>query len=475
MRSIISLACMFFVLTTVSAFAEEITMKEFLDLVKENHPFFTKEALTADIEKKQAETYLGDEDWNLSITPSFSHSGEVTASEYGANRIENFGIEAGVSRKLWSTGGQLGFSVSSGYRNSDFTTLNRFKHGIGVSYTHPLLQNSKGKLYRLNYDLSKYAIDSAEIQALENQEEFILDVTTRFLDWVRLSEMIQISRERLNLAEEQLKQTEKKRKANLVDKVDVLRSQDAVRIAEQALLQIESQWKAKQAELSVLAQDRKIYEKNPAYGIYTIEKLPGIEKSLSDLKKQSRVLKTLAVLKEKLTHSREGLVEQDRPELNLTLSGWLYGSDEQFVESLGIYKPDVLISAGFTMPIEKRTVNAKIEKVDLQIMQIDEDINNIEVNLEASLRNLFIQIVEMEKILALNQEQIASAQEKTTEEVKMYNQGRGQLTFVIQSRDNEENAKLTYVENAVFYHSLLFQYRALLDELLTAEQAIKID
>jgi outer membrane protein TolC len=69
-------------------------------------------------------------------------------------------------------------------------------------------------------------------------------------------------------------------------------------------------------------------------------------------------------------------------------------------------------------------------------------------------------------VLKLNQEQIESARQKTEEELKLYNQGRGDLTFVIQSRDNEENAKLTYAQNSIFYHKLILQYHALLDELL---------
>jgi len=71
----------------------------------------------------------------------------------------------------------------------------------------------------------------------------------------------------------------------------------------------------------------------------------------------------------------------------------------------------------------------------------------------------------MGKILELNQAQIESAQEKTKEELKLYNQGRGQLTFVIQSRDNEQNARLSYVDNAALYHLLKLQYQALLDKL----------
>jgi len=39
------------------------------------------------------------------------------------------------------------------------------------------------------------------------------------------------------------------------------------------------------------------------------------------------------------------------------------------------------------------------------------------------------------------------------------------LTFVIQSRDNEQNARLSYVDNAALYHLLKLQYQALLDRL----------
>lgn len=52
----------------------------------------------------------------------------------------------------------------------------------------------------------------------------------------------------------------------------------------------------------------------------------------------------------------------------------------------------------------------------------------------------------MKIILTLNQEQIESAKERTKEELKLYNKGRGDFTFVILSRDNEQNAKLTYAQ-----------------------------
>ncbi|UCD30307.1 MAG: hypothetical protein JSV03_07520 [Planctomycetota bacterium] len=67
---------------------------------------------------------------------------------------------------------------------------------------------------------------------------------------------------------------------------------------------------------------------------------------------------------------------------------------------------------------------------------------------EAGLRNLLIQIEGLVQVLSLNEQHIESACFKTVEELKRYNQGRGDLVFVIQSRDNEERAKLSYALNA---------------------------
>ena len=88
------------------------------------------------------------------------------------------------------------------------------------------------------------------------------------------------------------------------------------------------------------------------------------------------------------------------------------------------------------------------------------------LTLTSTLINIYVQIEEMEEVLRLNKEQIQSAKRRTAEELKLYNQGRGEMTFVIQSQDSEENSKLTYAVNAVTYHKLIIAYRSLMDQLL---------
>lgn len=454
-------------LLAVQGFAQEITLAEYLHFVEENHPFFTKEALSAEIERKQAEGLLGAEDWLVGVSPYFNYLGEASAAQYSADRLASTGAQASLDRSLWSTGGKLGFSVVSDFTYMDTAQGNvrNFKQGIGVSYTQPLLKNLGGKLDRLGHELSAYSIDVTEIQALENQETLILDLSVRFLGWAHLSEMIRIAEERLKLAREQLEQVKRRFSSNLVDRVDVLRGEDAVRGAEQGLLQLRSQWRAKQAELAVLAQVGEIYEKVPRFELYTFESLPGVDAAVSELKQRSRILQPFSILKKQLIHQRAGLVEQKRPELNLILSGGFFGWDPEFLQSLLITKPDASVSLEFKALLGNRGITAEMEVIDIQLQRLQAESRDLEITLEASLRNLLLQMADMGKILELNQAQIESAQEKTKEELKLYNQGRGQLTFVIQSRDNEQNARLSYVDNAALYHLLKLQYQALLDKL----------
>lgn len=449
---------------------EELTLTEYLDMVKANHPYFVKEQLSVDIEQKQAQSLLGAKDWYLSIVPTYSYLGKSSAPE-GAEQLHRAGLEAGLDRTMWSTGGRLGFAWSSGYtrQDTDFGINNLYRNGVSASYTQPLLQNWAGKLDRLEYELSGYTIDYTQVQVYENQENFLLDLSIRFLDWAFFTREVAIRQERLEIAKRGLEDVNKRYKANLVDRVDVLRSEDSVRLSEQGLVLARSQWKAKQAALAVLAGNDELFNRRPRYDIYRLEELPENDEVMMQMKSQSRLLSTFDILKKQLLYQRGGVEDQERAQLDLSVTAGLYGRDEVLGQSLAIYNPEAIVSLIFAKPLGSNTAKGQIQKLDKQVAQIDEERKSLERDLEASMINLLIQIHDMEEVLDLNKKQIESAQEKTKEELKLYNQGRSQLTFVIQSEDNEASAWLTYAGNAYHYHTLILQYLALLDEILVIE------
>jgi outer membrane protein TolC len=452
----------------------DIGLEEYLDIVRVSHPFFNKEQLAVDIEQKQAQSILGGKDWNLSLVPTYSYLGKASAPETGGSSVQAInraGLEASLNKPVWSTGGRLGFDVTTGYTRSDITigVENVFRNGISATYTQPFLQNWRGVQDRLQYELSGYTVDFTQVQVFENQENFLLEVSIRFLDWAFFTREVAIREDRLDIAKQGLEEVNKRYRANLVDRVDVLRSEDSVRLAEQTLVLARSQWKAKQAELAVIAGTDEIYRRRPSYDIYRLEELPEMEESLEQLKAQSRILKNLRILREQLVFQRGGVENQKRAQLDLAVTAGMFGRDDSFVDSLAIYQPEAIVSLIFSKPLGSNTAKGQIEKIDKQIAQVDGEISSLERDLSASLVNVIIQIDDLEDVLDLNLKSIESAQEKTAEELKLYNQGRSQLTFVIQSEDNEEAAWLTYASNAYLYHTLILQYYALLDEILETE------
>ena len=478
MKIVLTFFLLFLVCCAVPVFAqeeepalEELTLTEYLDMVKANHPFFQKEQLSVDVEQKQAQSLLGAKDWYLSIVPTYSYLGKSSAPEYGAEQIHRAGLEAGLDRALWKTGGRLGFGLTGGYtrQDTDFGQSNIYRNGVSATYVQPLLQNFAGKLDRLQYELSDYTIDYTQVQVYESQENFLLDVSMRFLDWAYYTREVAIREKRLEIAKRGLEQVNKRFEANLVDKVDVLRSEDSVRLSEQGLVLSQSQWKAKQAELSVIAGSDDVFKRRPRYDIYRLEKLPATDKVMEKMKTQSRLLASFDILKKQLLYQRGGVEDQERAQLDLSLTAGLYGRDDVFGESLAIYNPEAIVSLIFAKPIGSHTAKGQIEAIDKQVAQIEGEKSSLELDLEAAMINLLIQIRDLEQVLDLNVKQIESAEEKTKEELKLYNQGRSQLTFVIQSEDNEEAAWLTYAGNAYLYHTLILQYMALLDEILTIE------
>lgn len=455
--------------------AKTISLETFLSTVKQNHPFFEKESISVNISMESQKRHLGDEDWIIETSSLITYENRTGLFNTTYDKLSQVQISGSLQKKLWRTGGRLSAFYSSAYADQQYRTLysgnpsELFRQQLSVTYSHPLLRNKSGILDRLEYELAAYAIDFTEIQSRENQEDFLLNVGFGFLDWVFLEEQLNINQERLRLAEEQLASSRDKYEAHIIDRIDVLRQEDAQRIAKQNVVLSQSQASAKQTELAVIAQSSLLGRSNPGHDIYSLVSLEDVEQTISRLDDESRVLRAFNVLAAQLTLEMRGLSNQTRPQLDLNLGTVLIEDDESYGKSFGVDNPSLFVGLQFTYPLGNRTSKADIRKSELELLQLRANRQTVFLDLESSIRSILIQIREMETVLALNLGQIESAKERTLEEIKLYEQGRGDMTFVIQSQDNEAHARLTHLQNAVAYHKLVLQYRALRDQLLVIE------
>lgn len=144
----------------------------------------------------------------------------------------------------------------------------------------------------------------------------------------------------------------------------------------------------------------------------------------------------------------------------------LKGGHETLDNSFAFDKSDAGLFLQFNYPLGNRGAVAEVRKSRLELRRNALEKDEILLDLEAGVRKLLIQLEDFGKILTLNEEQIETAHRKTAAELERYNSGRGELTFVIQSQDNEEGARLAYATNAATYHTLNLQLQALMDNLL---------
>lgn len=476
------LAVLWLVLTSTTSLASEsavITLDEYLSMISSKHPLFEKETLSVHIEESLRRGKLGAKDWVLRAGTGYSRYSDVTGG-ITPELTQVYSTTLSVERPVWMTGGRMKAEINSGYTKSDFDPLLPFDPGPSefyensgaLSYSQPLLKNRGGTLDRLEFDMAEYSVDMAKLNSVENQELFILTVSLKFMDWVLLSEKRVIAQRRLALANDQLRQVRKKRKANLVDEVDKLRAIDSREIARANMLLAEAAWKALQAELAILAGNDDIYKKEPSFDIYSTGLPERLMVDDAELLRGSRVLTALASRIEQLERERLAQLSAKKPELSLDASIAVKGGAESLSSSVASDGTDASVSMNFAYPLGNKTANAGVKRSELLIRRTKLERDKIRLDQFAAIKGLKIQIEEYEKILDINSAQIKSARARTKEEMKLYNQGRSDLTFVIQSQDSEEGAMLNYANNGALYHSLILELRALTDDLLT-DTAIK--
>ncbi len=470
-------------LTLFPISASAVTLSSFLGNVRANHPFFAKEQIAQEIAESTRRRTLGAEDWVFTGTPSFTHSEPLATGPFTPERVDILDLNGEVGRSYWSNGGRLSlgwqtevtdqklpdlfFPGPGGVTSISLGPSTFYANTLRATYTLPLLRNRGGYLDRLEYELAAFDVDISRVAAEENQENFLLESGVTFLEWVLVHEQRAIAQDRLLLAEDELERTQRKLRSNLVDKVDVLRAEDAVQSARNGLLLLDSHWQAIRAELQTIAGDDWSSQR-PEFDLFDLPTADDVESLVAEVTESSRLVELLDAQQHRLTVSSEGVSEAGRASFDLFLSGALKGGDDDLGGSLEMTEPDVTVGAQIVYPFGRRTTTADLETARLRSRQIDLARADAKRSLEAGARRVLVQLTQLDDVISANLNQIETARTKTAEELRLYNRGRGDLTFVIQSRDNEAALRATYAQNAALYQTLWLQYRALADQLLTS-------
>lgn len=461
--------------------AHGMTLESFLANIRDHHPVFQREELSPDIEQKRQDSLLGSTDWVVTADPSYTYNDSISPVFSAPEETRSTVVDVGLERNFWTTGGRLGFGYSyenqqaelsgSVIRQADGSMVNvggpedYFSNTLLLSYIQPLLKNRGGALDRMEFDIQGFKVEQSALSAKENQENFLLTMALRFLDWRLLLEEQTIASQRFALAKLDLAKTRERLEDNLIDPVDYYRAEDAVISIEQTLRRIESQLDAVEVELSQQTGMDLTNDEHPEIEM-TSDTSSAVKIDIAALIPKSRTLAWYDLQLKQLEREQTGLASSRKSELDLIVFGNLKDGAEMYDDATGFDHLGAGVALSFRYPIANQRARSDMERNILQRQQVREDRDAARLNLESSALALQMEISQLQPVFDLSIRQMKTAADKTAAEIKLYDQGRNQFTFVIQSQDNEARTRLNHVQLQIALQRLQLRLDAILDQLL---------
>ena len=432
----------------------------FVDRLKNTHPFFTQQNLTAQIKQidKQATTAI--EDWTLGLDSQYKdeNATDVPTSTY--DKLETTSIDLSVKKKFAQSGADVVLKHTWKEKNKD---VNNVRNKFSIDYTLPLLQNKDGINDQLQYDLADINIHINTLEQAEKEEDFIADKLKKLIDLAYYQEQYNINQQRLSLAKSQLDLVNKKFAASLVDKVDVLSQEDAYQGAKQQLLRAKQDLVLMRQEIAILLnmEGSSIKADLNLYQPYQFN-----ANNLKDLlAKDSRVLKKNDLQQDLLERELKSFKNQSQAQLDLNLGLSSEGEKSTYSQSLENQSPTWNIGLDLSYPIGGVKNKTDVEKTQVKLSRKKQEKQEKLISLYTNTATLKEKIELLWDILNSNKIRIEIAQSRAQEEVERYNKGNTESNFVISAQNNAQDAHLNYAKAARDYQKAVIDFKAATDQL----------
>ena len=460
-------------ITSSSALGSVVSLTNLLEDTYNTHPFFKSLNLQKDIAELSIKKQTSFLDPTIALTPSFSKSKPTTSSPFVPEETTSMGLNSTFSKKFWLTGGTLGANANLNSSESSYSAQSQqfgllsdyYENSVGISYVHPLLKNKAGVLDKIGFKTKMIEYQLTQVKLLDQKQSFTLGIIFQFLDWYAEYKELNNLKSRYFISKRQYTDTKNKFSKNLAERVDVIQSEDSLKNLEQLFILKESTVYSKIKQLELIVSF-PIKGKVPALSLLQPPRLKKV--SERDVARVPQIM-ILNQQKELLDYQYSLISEQKRPNLNVNLAANLKGGDSALKDSLKLNKPDFSVSVTFTDSLKKTGLSSDDAILLKSIKNTDLLIQSATLELESKLIELQAQYESIENVIALNEKRLALAIERVKEEIKRYNHGRSQFSFLIQAQDNVQFIETILLQNKIALYRIYFNYMAslgLLDEAL---------
>ncbi|MBC8493672.1 MAG: TolC family protein [Candidatus Thioglobus sp.] len=413
--------------------AVAMTQSEFVDRLKNTHPFFTQLDYDQQTVELDYVATTANQDWTL--------TGLLDSTNTANNQTSSGSV--GLTHNLTNTGADI--VVSNSWSDGSATDK------ITLNYTQPLLKNSKGVNDQLAGDLSTIRIDINKLKRYQGAEKFILSQLFKLVDLSFAQQQLTLSARRLELASQELALVKDKFSQSVVDQIDVFLQEDAYQRALQKQLQAEQTLDLLKEELSVTLNMRS----NSIISDYDLYKMHAFD--LGNLRHYLNGVTEMKTLKlERDLLQRQLLSDKSNAQAQLDLKLGVSNENDN----------DWNVGLGLSYPIGDTKAKALLNKTQVSLSKTKEAAEEqlIELTVEAGV--LKKKLTHLQKLLNTYQARIEIANSRALAEKERYNLGNSQMSFVISAQNNVHEVNLAYAQAAVSYQKSVLEFKAVIDQLL---------
>ncbi|BBB22659.1 conserved hypothetical protein [Abyssogena phaseoliformis symbiont OG214] len=442
--------------------AQAMTQNEFIERLKNTHPFFTQLDLSIQIKQIDQQATTANQDWVVGVKTNFKNEDISDISSITTyNNLNTTSVDFSATKKIVSSGADI--TLKHNWKNkkkAENTNRNKFS----IDYVHPLLKNANGINDQLNTDLSNIDVQISRLEVAEQQKVFTLAQLKKFINLAYAQERLMISNQRLDLATQELILVKQKFTMSVVDKADVLLQEDAYQSAKQQQLQTRQDLNFLRHEMAIIL-DIDFSNVRAEFDLY--QRYTTNDDNLKQyLLTNSRVLKIADLNQDLLKRQLKSDKSNSKIQLDLKLGISSEGENSRYTDSISNQSPSWNIGLDFSYPIGGTQAKSTIEKTQIKLARAKEQKQEQLLNIHAKANALKQKIQYLVEILESNIMQIKIAKARTKEEKRRYNNANSQASFVISAQNNEQSANLNHIQVAKNYQQSVLDFKATIDQLL---------
>ncbi len=313
-----------------------------------------------------------------------------------------------------------------------------------------------GKRIKRTYEISKENLENSKIQYNLQLQNIIFNVKKGYFSILQAEKFLNTAKRYKELLEKHLEDAEKLFTAGIVTKLDILKTEVAVKQAETKIIEAENLIKIAKSNLNFLLN-------KPIDKEFEVEDIFEIKEDKKDYKYWRDIaLKNRPEIKsmEKLLSVYEKKIEVEKSNLYPQIYFFTNYNIEKGTQT-SLKKWDTNWNAGIALSFniwDWGRIKDKIKQAESEKNQIEKQLEITKKSIELEVKNYYLNLLSAEKKLEKSKKQIEKAEENLRVANLLYKEGMATTTDVI-------DATTSLIEAKNNYYTSIYEYKIAYSQL----------